>query len=47
MFLVLVVTCAGVYQAILNNNPDFVYSLTTLCFGYYFGTLSGDGPKHT
>lgn len=37
-FMVVLVLLGCMYMAIVNNEPSIVYNLTTLCFGYYFGT---------
>lgn len=38
--MVLVVLCAAVYFAIRNNTPDIIFNLCTLCFGYYFRSIT-------
>jgi hypothetical protein len=35
--MVLLVLCASVYLALVNNQQEIIFNLTTLCFGYYFG----------
>lgn len=34
--MVLAVLAATCYMAIINNAPDIIFNLCTLCFGYYF-----------
>lgn len=35
--MVMMVLAASVYLAIINNQQEIIFNLTTLCFGYYFG----------
>ena len=35
--MVLVVLAATIYMAARNNDPEIIYNLITLVFGYYFG----------
>ena len=41
--MVLSVLAAACYMAIRNNNPEIIFNLCTLCFGYYFRGLTGSG----
>lgn len=36
--LVLMVCGATIYLSVINKQTDIIYSLTGLCFGYYFGS---------
>lgn len=38
--LVLMIAAATIYLSIVNNQTDLIYSLTGLCFGYYFGQIN-------
>lgn len=38
--MVLIVLCAAVFFAIKNNTPDIIFNLCTLCFGYYFRSIT-------
>ena len=37
--IVFMVVGATIYLAVLNNKVEYVYSLASACFGYYFGQL--------
>jgi len=37
-FMVVIVLGATVYLAIINNEPEIIFNLTSLAFGYYFGS---------
>lgn len=38
--MVLVVLAAACFMAIKNNTPDIIFNLCTLCFGYYFRSVT-------
>ena len=38
--MVVFVTGATIYLSVLNNQIEYVYSLATACFGYYFGQFT-------
>lgn len=38
--LVLMVAGTTCFLSVRNNQTDLLYSLTGLCFGYYFGSLN-------
>lgn len=38
--MVLAVLLAACYMAIKNNTPDIIFNLCTLCFGYYFRSIT-------
>ena len=38
--MVLMVLGAAVFMAIKNNTPDIIFNLCTLCFGYYFRSIT-------
>lgn len=38
--LVLMIAGATIFLSIKNNQTDLIYSLTGLCFGYYFGQIN-------
>ena len=42
--MVLIVLFATVYMALVNNKPDIIFNLCTLCFGYYFGSAVSNPP---
>lgn len=31
---------ATIYLAVMDKKIEYVYSLATACFGYYFGTIT-------
>jgi len=43
--LVISVLASSVYMAVINNKPDIIFNLTTLCFGYYFGSNQSNPPQ--
>lgn len=43
--LVLMVAGTTCYLSVINNQTDLLYSLTGLCFGYYFGSLNKSDPR--
>lgn len=38
--MVLAVLAAACFMAIKNNTPDIIFNLCTLCFGYYFRSIT-------
>ena len=38
--MVVMVVGATIYLAVLERKTEYVYSLATACFGYYFGNLN-------
>lgn len=38
--MVVMVVAATIYLAVLERKTEYVYSLATACFGYYFGNFT-------
>ena len=45
--MVILVLVATVYLSIVNNLPEIIFQLSTLSFGYYFGSRASNSspPK--
>lgn len=41
--IVLLVVAATIYLSVINNKIEYVYSLATASFGYYFGAVQRVG----
>lgn len=43
--MVIMVLVGVIFMSVKNNQPEIMYNLAMICFGFYFGSQTPDIPK--